>query len=453
MKLVLVALVGCHLALASNRQGVRARVSSKSSLEKARELPPDPSVVTLPDVPDVQNAGIDGVPVLPDVSQILDGSRMLGDISSKAREFEAKANKMSVSNAKRLAQQKLAFDQKLKEQELTNQDMQKANAELAARTLVEKKAAEALYNELVPVRKAGDMRRNELRGIKEQLAAVMQMIDETLAKADESKVPELAVLHIEETGRKESAVFEEAKKRAASQDILVPVNEAGTHKHEASEEDILVPVNEAGTHKHEASEEDILVPVNEAGTHKHEASEEDILVPVSKAGTRKREASEEDAIFEEAFRQATAEEDSSLLPSADSVAPSFLEVDQETDIESSGEETEHLLSVLSQGVQKIKLQGEASQKKLKDLFMDNYKAGVKRRKALKKQEDALHRTMAKMVDYKGRLGKARTHLEASLGLLELRTTATSKYLAKLSQLASARPEVASAALATLQHGH
>jgi len=106
------------------------------------------------------------------------------------------------------------------------------------------------------------------------------------------------------------------------------------------------------------------------------------------------------------------------------------------------EDTESLLNYLSNGVQALKKQGEDSEKKLKQLFLTSFQAGVKRHKALLSQKDVLNSTLSSMQTYHEKLYAADKHLKATQGQMDSKLKEGGLFLQKLGQVTLGKPEEA-----------
>merc|ERR1719183_148889 len=85
------------------------------------------------DVPAPVDAGSDGFPQLPAVSTMLsDASVSLKAVSSQASSLEARVVQAQMQSESKMAKQKAAFDEKLKQQEQGNRQVIQANDKIAA---------------------------------------------------------------------------------------------------------------------------------------------------------------------------------------------------------------------------------------------------------------------------------------------------------------------------------
>ena len=133
--------------------------------------------------------------------------------------------------------------------------------------------------------------------------------------------------------------------------------------------------------------------------------------------------------------------------------PSFLQIQEsmEVPVDSKAEaEPESLLSMLATEVQTMKKQGHESENKLKNLFLSDFQAGMKRYKALVAQQKVLKETLEKMNSYRSRLEAADAHLQQTQSTLQSRLHDGGLFMQKLSELTLAKPEAAVHALETLQ---
>eukprot|EP00440_Ansanella_granifera_P000352 gb/GFBE01000381.1/.p1 GENE.gb/GFBE01000381.1/~~gb/GFBE01000381.1/.p1 ORF type:complete len:343 (+),score=143.72 gb/GFBE01000381.1/:1-1029(+) len=113
---------------------------------------------------------------------------------------------------------------------------------------------------------------------------------------------------------------------------------------------------------------------------------------------------------------------------------------EEVAAKAADDEPASLLTMLESGVQDMKKQGEASEAKLKDLFLASFQAGVKRHKALLAQQEVLQKTLDDMTSYHTKLEAADKHLQGTQGKLDGQLHQGGLFLSKLSQITMEKPE-------------
>jgi len=106
------------------------------------------------------------------------------------------------------------------------------------------------------------------------------------------------------------------------------------------------------------------------------------------------------------------------------------------------DDAESILNYLSNGVQALKKQGQDSEKKLKQLFLADFQAGVKRHKALLSQKEVLNSTLSNMQAYHEKLAAADKHLKATQKEMDSKLKEGGLFLQKLGQVTLGKPEEA-----------
>jgi hypothetical protein len=104
------------------------------------------------------------------------------------------------------------------------------------------------------------------------------------------------------------------------------------------------------------------------------------------------------------------------------------------------QEAETLVSKLEDGVKEMRKQGSASEDKLKAMFLEHFKSGVARHKALLAQNKVLQSTLDSMKSYAERLIEANKHLKATQAKLDSQLRDGSIFLKRLGDVAGKKPE-------------
>jgi len=104
------------------------------------------------------------------------------------------------------------------------------------------------------------------------------------------------------------------------------------------------------------------------------------------------------------------------------------------------QEAETLVTKLQDGVKAMRQQGSASEEKLKAMFLEHFKAGSSRHKALLAQNKVLQSTLDSMKKYAERLVEANTHLKATQAKLDSQLHDGSIFLKRLGDVAGKKPE-------------
>jgi len=96
-----------------------------------------------------------------------------------------------------------------------------------------------------------------------------------------------------------------------------------------------------------------------------------------------------------------------------------------------------LLSVLKHAVDDMKTEGKKSEQHIKEIFLQDFKAGSHRKKALVEQQKVLKSTLGQMDSYQVKLVRAEKHMQGKAESSLKRMHGAGKVLQKLGQLAEA----------------
>lgn len=328
----------------------------------------------LPAVPKVLNAGADGLPSLPNLAGLEgDFSKAAMGINAQVAALQQKMAKVNAAIKTRMAKQKAVFDDRLKKQEQKSQGIAKANAKIAKAIIELHKDNAALLDKVKKEDKANKFRRNEIQAMQKQFDALKKYAQSALDKADDSNAPELEVL---------------------------------TEKPQEAE-------------------------------HKEEDAKESTDDSSTSDSTTSDDVTSEDSTDSIAFVQ--VEESLGL----ESIAGSVDDADTVTADDSDSVKTEtegtadSMIGLLSTSIKRLRDQGAVSVEKLKVLFQQSFKQGVKRRAALIAQQKALKTNLKEMQEYHARLVKADTRLQATRKILDSHIAHTGAFLGKLEKVADA----------------
>merc|ERR1719183_3133481 len=126
---------------------------------ETQEVPVAPGAVPAP-----LDAGADGFPELPAVSQMLSqASGTLKSVNSQASSLEARVVQAQMQSEAKMAKQKAAFEEKLKQQEQGNQAVITDNANITAEIKSLKSNNAALRKKAHEVEETNKVMRSELR--------------------------------------------------------------------------------------------------------------------------------------------------------------------------------------------------------------------------------------------------------------------------------------------------
>eukprot|EP00933_Yihiella_yeosuensis_P043962 TRINITY_DN389_c0_g1_i1.p1 TRINITY_DN389_c0_g1~~TRINITY_DN389_c0_g1_i1.p1 ORF type:complete len:380 (+),score=144.55 TRINITY_DN389_c0_g1_i1:85-1224(+) len=337
----------------------------------------------LPAVPKVLNAGADGLPSLPDLAGLEgDFSTAAQGINSQVASLQQKMAKVNMAIKTRMAKQKAVFDDRLKKQEQKSQGIAKANAKIAKAIITLHKENAVLLERVKKEDKANKFRRNEIQAMQKQFDALKKYAQSALDKADDSSAPELEVLSEKP---KEAKNNEDAAKES-------------TDDSATSDSDVL----------------------------SSDSVSADSTDDVSSDGLSFMQV--EESLGLEAI--AASVDDADTVSSDDTTSVDA--TDTKTDASADG-----MIGLLSTSIKKLRDQGKVSVEKLKVLFQNSFKQGVKRRAALIAQQKALKTNLKEMQTYHERLSKADKRLQMTRKILDSHIAHTGAFLGKLEKVADA----------------
>eukprot|EP00933_Yihiella_yeosuensis_P070530 TRINITY_DN78649_c0_g1_i1.p1 TRINITY_DN78649_c0_g1~~TRINITY_DN78649_c0_g1_i1.p1 ORF type:complete len:343 (-),score=116.83 TRINITY_DN78649_c0_g1_i1:93-1121(-) len=102
--------------------------------------------------------------------------------------------------------------------------------------------------------------------------------------------------------------------------------------------------------------------------------------------------------------------------------------------------SDRLVHDMENGLENLKAQGAQNEKKLKGMFMDNFKLGVKRNAALANQKAFLRKTMSNFTAYENKLYAANAEVAKTKETEQAHLTKAAAFLQKLAELAMAPAE-------------
>ncbi|CAJ1442400.1 unnamed protein product [Effrenium voratum] len=139
----------------------------------------------LPAVPQVFNAGADGMPQLPNVERLLaDFQDVKQNLNSQASSFAEHLSKVERASLQRIEKQKAVYDAKLREQEKGNQALVRSNAHLAKEIITARQRSAELSKQVGAAEKLVSFRRSELQALDQQLSRADKFVKQTLSATD-----------------------------------------------------------------------------------------------------------------------------------------------------------------------------------------------------------------------------------------------------------------------------
>lgn len=342
------------------------------------------------------DAGADGYPQLPAVSQMLsEASGTLKSVNSKASNLEARVVQAQMQSESKMAKQKAAFEEKLKQQEDSNQAVIKANANISAEIKSLQGSNAALKKHAHEVEETNKVMRSELRTLESRLGVAKDFTAKSLTSTDDSKNSLLQVL---KGGKK-----------------------FGHHKHAL--------VETASSTKREVDDTDDDDSSDDADETDDKDSKDDdgdeeadsFLALSSKV----RRTSDSAATFEAA------------MSDLENAVPAGPAMGADSEAGAKSESPADLLSVLAKEVSHLAQQEKESEKNLKNLFIRDFRAGAKRHQALLAQQKTLVGTRGNLQSVEAKLKTAEAHLESTKKQLEGRLHGLGQFLQKLAHLSMA----------------
>jgi len=348
-------------------------------------------------VPAPLDAGPDGYPELPAVSQMLsEASGTLKSVSSQASGLEARVVQAQMQSESRMAKQKAAFEEKLKQQERGNQAVIDANGNITAEIKTLQTNNAALKKHAKEIEETNKVMRSELRTLQSRLGVAKDFTAKSLTATDDSKSSLLQVL--KGGKRRHHALGETASK---------------THREVDDDDD------------DDSAEDDKDDNTDDKEDEDDEESSTSFLAVSSKVRRVSVTAADSASSFEAAMSDLEAAVPSGPAMPVDTV-PSVPAA-------SPGD----LLAVLSNDVAHLAQQEKESEKTLKNLFIRDFRAGAKRHSALIGQQKTLIASRSSLQTLQAKLKSAEAHLEATKAQLEGRLHGLGQFLQKLGHLAMA----------------
>eukprot|EP00933_Yihiella_yeosuensis_P024527 TRINITY_DN1901_c5_g1_i1.p1 TRINITY_DN1901_c5_g1~~TRINITY_DN1901_c5_g1_i1.p1 ORF type:complete len:418 (+),score=159.79 TRINITY_DN1901_c5_g1_i1:122-1375(+) len=384
-----------------------ATLATADQTEIADE-PLDPLQVKLPTIPSVDSAGKDGLPELPSVGDMMTGaSSTLAGINAKANELQSKMMAVQKENQARIQKQKAVFDKKLREQEAKNQGVIAENAKIAKVIMDLKTNNEKTLQRSKDLEKQNALRRKELDAFDNLLGKAQAFVEDSINSNDDSHAPELTIL----TEKKEPE-----KKQPETETLPI-----GT---ERLDQEPMPKVTLSSVKSKVAKSKEV--------EQKRDSDDgDDDMVGETDEKSEKVETEIEKADKDVKDGADDAEGDGEDL--------SFIEVEETVSEEpadaGAGADPEGLLTVLTKGVKDLKKEGRESEKKLKSLFLNSFKAGNTRHTALVAQQKVLKQTLTSMKAYGAKLQGAESHLKDTKGKLDKSLHNTGLVLQKLAKVA------------------
>jgi len=361
------------------RAHVTAHHQHAHSVPKAAPVAAAPVAVAtavLPEVPPLADMGSKGYPELPGVSS------MLSSASEKAKAMSSQAGVLQSSIARaqqeteaKLAQQKHVYEKKLRKQEAQNTAAIALNSAISQHISTLNTENDVLRNTSRQIRDTNLVMKSEFLALKERLGGVRSFVVASLAATEETK---------------EKSIEKKKTQVAAASTATAEKVESDDASSDDDEED------------DDEDDSDVNTTAPVKGTS---------LLALSQKVHRMHVANPAD--------DASIDEDD----------------DNATKITSM--DTKDLLAVLQQGVASLTAEEKKSEKQLKDLFLHDFKVGVKRHTGLIAEQKNLNATEAGLETLQQKLKVTKKQLEGTSGKLQTHLHRIGTFLQQLSHLAMA----------------
>jgi hypothetical protein len=341
------------------------------------------------EVPAAVDVGADGFPQLPEVSTILsEASGTLKSVNSQASSLQAKVVQVQMQSESRMAKQKAAFEEKLKQQEQGNQMVITANANISSEIKNLKKRNADLRKHAKQLQESNRVMRTELHSLEGRLLAAKEFTTASLKSTDDSKNSLLQVLKTNGNGNR--------------------------HHHNTL-------VETSSSSKRDADDDD-----DEEDSDDTDSDDDDSDDAADSFLSVSMETHRSSADGASSFMAAISELESAVP----AVGAQPVEVNSEAD-------PSDLLTVLAKDVSRLAEQEKKSEKELKARFIKDFRAGAKRHQALMSQQKGLIATRGSLLALQAQLKDAEAHLEATKKALQSRLHAIGQFMQKLAHFAMA----------------
>jgi hypothetical protein len=352
------------------------KLSLMAESPKAEAAKRDDATVKVPDPVDV---GANGLPQLPAVSTMLsEASGTAKSVGSQASTLEAQVVQAQMKSESKMAKQKAAYEMKLKQQEMGNRAVIAANANISAEIKQLKSRNDAYRKHAKELQESNRVMRSELKALDARLITAMQFVDKSLEATDDSKNALLQVLQVPGTQH--------------------------NHHHDA-----LLEKDDDDDSSEESDKLD-------------DSDEEDI----------EDAASSFLSLSQKTHRLSTDVSYTAAIDELENVVPTNTVL-----MEASGPNPDDLLAVLAKQVAQLAQQEKESEKKLKELFIRDFRAGVKRHQALMAQQKTLLAKRGSLSTVQSELKTAEAHLDGVRQQLVGRLHGLGQYMQKLAHFAMA----------------
>jgi len=343
------------------------------------------------------DAGPEGYPVLPAVSTMLsDASGTLKAVNAQASSLEARVVQAQMVSEAKMAKQKAAFDEKLRQQEEANRRVIWANGNISTEIKNLKSSNAALKKHSKEIEHSNHDMRSELHTLESHLGIAKDFTAKSLTSTDDSKNSLLQVLHGGAHG---------ASHRFGHHHSLVETASSSKRKHSDDDDD------------EDSSEES-----DDSSDDKDDDEDDDEGATSFLSLSMKSHTTDGTSSFESAMSELDA-----AVPtvSAASLDP--------TNNQNAGD----LLAILSKDVANLAAKTKSAESNLKQLFIKDFRAGAKRHNALLTTQKSLIAARSSLLSVQDQLKKAEAHLEGTHKELDAKLHGLGQFLQKLAHFAMA----------------
>eukprot|EP00929_Paragymnodinium_shiwhaense_P001018 TRINITY_DN101235_c0_g1_i1.p1 TRINITY_DN101235_c0_g1~~TRINITY_DN101235_c0_g1_i1.p1 ORF type:complete len:478 (+),score=203.00 TRINITY_DN101235_c0_g1_i1:62-1495(+) len=332
-------------------------------------------------------------------------------LHSQASILEARIAQSQMENEAKLTRQKAIFEEKLKAQEESNHEVMDVNANISAQIKKLKNGNANLRKKAKDLQEGNRLKQSELQTLKSKLQLAESFISESMQVTDDEHAKDLNVLQsTASVSKKGTKLSKPAAKPAMFRGVK---NAASASKHKAAKKK-----------KSEDEDKDETTTDDEAEDDQQDEDQQD-------DGDDQDDQDEEDAadtphsfmaLSSRVHRVRVSQETGELG-------------DVETAIASGAVQPSDLLAVLTTGVQNLAKEEKASDARLKNMFMTNFKKGTKKHSSLLEEQKALKTERANLQALQTKLQAAVDHLENTRANLKERLRGLGLFLQRLGHLA------------------
>jgi len=329
----------------------------------------------------------------------------LEGLTAQAASLEKHVEHAQKEKARKMAQQKAAYEGKLRAEELANRALVAQNTDISRQNEVLRNGNGAIRTHAQQLQASNLVARQELLALQSRLSSVQDFVGQSLTRTDDGQAMELRVLKAPAAPAATAAPAGPAAAAPEPQETQAPVQPLKLHS----------SIVEA----HAAKAEEVRATRT-------------VAVSNTKAAAKDGDKDDDDDAADEDEGDAAA----SLLAVGKAKRRQEPLQQAATNAE-AGDNARELIKVLQKGVASLGEQERASETQLKALFDSSFQAGARRQRKLLAKQESLNSTRASLTALQGELRAAEAHLEATQKQLGKKLHDTGAFLQKLAHLALA----------------